>query len=803
MDLSVTDKIDFTPVGATNLKPLDVSDALIKEKLSFLILDARMKDPTYNPRLKYNEYEHAQDNYIERMNNAMLKPNPHFTVERNNKKYGLSLKDLHHLSFFEIAEKWPKLPLYQPPPVCISIKPGADFENISVFDAVRKEEACSETKRIDELLHLYQIERDAYAPFSIHSSRFRFEEFLFSLEDTPKTDRDGFILFQRQLGRWFTAGFPRSYTVWQIENRPDPLARTINLYIPSPRMQVPLPDPVFYPPIGTMAFDIVEPHHLPQMRLYRLFLNPDNCGLRRALIPVVSVQEKIEKNWIAYNVMTHFPKQEKIPLYNLRDVASPKVNTIVICGCIEDAHALQEANASLGHVAFTSFVSDNMDRTDWSPLAKKSVIILISGDKNKALNLEFERAKALCEYLCGREDRSHGTKIAVDDIGFVFRQVEFPDSSAIATPADLASAYYHNPPHVVGNVKPMDEAEFSIILEKLKASCSILPPWEMHETIQPETKKRRLEEDFLVRGFLYKGAITELCSKAGAGKTHIALAAGRYVVAGDKPFLEERFWTRCKDADKTVPKKVVYWGGSDVSVRDIHGLNMYYKEGLSDAASENFFIELAPKCMTEMTLDLKAYKNALMEYTYRGEYGQSPDLLIIDHLSDIAGEKKIYEALSFLSKLKKEFPDLSILVLHHLADPGNIRKGSEAKMKPRVIIVINRIEQEQKFSHPSAQRVWEFRYEKQNVQLSDIEVDYPFSVTCDTDGGYTVDSICSKKDFGKLIAYHYRKDAYPKRTVEEVANLMGCSKSNVEKSYTSKQDEINRIYEAFIKNKKR
>ena len=796
MDLSVIEKIDFTAVGATNLKPLDVSDALVKEKLSFLILAGRMKDPTYNPTLDYSEFEHASHDLLKHNFNINRQSDPCFTVEKSNKRYAISLNSLHNFSFYEIAECYPKLSIYQSAPRCINIKPGASFEDISIFDATRKEIKCSEKDRIEELLQFYHLGRDAYASYSLNSSRFKLERFKASLKDMPKSDKDGFVRFQQELVRWFLAGFPRSYTVNYLEKKQDQWGRDFYSYNASTPVQIALPEPVFYPPIGAMAFDIVEKHSLPQMRLYRIFHNPDNCGLRQALIPTISIQEKIGNEWGTYNVMTCFPEQKKIPLYNINKVSSPKVDTIVICGCIEDAYALQKANSKLGDVAFTSFVPDNMEQPDWSPIAGKSIIILVSGDKGKDLKEVFEKTNIIYEFL---QKYIQERKIKIKNIGFVFRQVEYPDSTSIASPADLASAYFHNPPHVVGNVKPMDEAEFRGVVRKIKETCSILLPWETSKKEPTEIKKRKWEEDFLVRGFLYKGAITELCSKAGAGKTNIALAAGRYVVAGDKPFMKDRFWTRCRETDVATPKKVVYWGGSDVSERDIESWNFVYKEGLSRVAFENFFIEPAPECMTEMTLDLNAYNNALMNYTYRGVYGQIPDLLIIDHLSDIAGEKKIYEALSFLSKLKKGFPNLSILALHHLADPGNIRKGSEAKMKPRVVIVIKRIKQEHNNSQATAQRVWEFRYEKQNVQLSDQEADYPFIVVSHTDGGYTVDSICSKKDFGKLIAYHYRKEIRPNRTVEEVAALMGCSKSNVEKQYIAKPDEIERINEEFVK----
>ena len=126
------ENIDFSPVGATNLRSLDVSSALVKEKLSLMILASRGTAPTFSPTFVGSEFEHATDNSLQRVNNAFLKPNPHFIVEKSKTKYGVSLKDLHNLSFFEIAEDYPKKPLTYPSPYCISIRPGAEFADISI-----------------------------------------------------------------------------------------------------------------------------------------------------------------------------------------------------------------------------------------------------------------------------------------------------------------------------------------------------------------------------------------------------------------------------------------------------------------------------------------------------------------------------------------------------------------------------------------------------------------------------------------------------------------------------------------------
>ena len=154
-------------------------------------------------------------------------------------------------------------------------------------------------------------------------------------------------------------------------------------------------------------------------------------------------------------------------MYNLNRVTAEKTDTVVICDCVEDADALQRVNEDCEQVAFTAFIPEHLEQTNWSMIEGKNVVILISNHSGRTVEDVFERANTIYEYL-------QNSKLDITGFCFVCRQVKYPDSADIATPADLASAHYHNPPHVIGSVKLLDEAEFTVVLDKIRTSRSSL-----------------------------------------------------------------------------------------------------------------------------------------------------------------------------------------------------------------------------------------------------------------------------------------------------------------------------------------
>ena len=149
-------------------------------------------------------------------------------------------------------------------------------------------------------------------------------------------------------------------------------------------------------------------------------------------------------------------------------------DTVVICGCIQDAEALQRANGAKNeNVIFTGFVGDKLDRVDFSPLNEKNVVFLISNHNGMSMADAYFEAEKVYQYLT--KPKRGKKKLIIPEFAFVQRQVEYPDSSTIGTPKDLASVYYHNRPKInpqatFPKIPLMDESDFTTMLAKIRKS---------------------------------------------------------------------------------------------------------------------------------------------------------------------------------------------------------------------------------------------------------------------------------------------------------------------------------------------
>ena len=742
--------IDFDAVGSTNLKTLDFGNAILKEKLSFMIY-ADLIQNTVGSNLEHSEFHHPL--MVSHKEGYSFERRLYYTVKYKGKNYSLSFLNPR---CFEFEERTADTAFLYNTSVYREIKDSDTLEDVSMFDATQTFKKHSEQKRIEELLDLFHREGAPYDLFKIGSS-FKPQKILAPLP-TLAVDIREFERFQRELSRWSKACFPRHFIRHDLKTKPqyytqspiffpeydDPVERSIEL-----------PSPVFYKPLGSMAYDIREYRSLPQIRFQRLFLNPDGCGLREALVPTVCIQEK---NGDQYYLMTGLPNMNRMPLWNVKRIMSPDTETVVLCGCIQDAEALQRANEDVNNVAFTSYIGDYLEQIDFSPLAEKRVVFLISNYNDISLAAAYEEVAIIHEYLS--EIIMPNLKIA--EFAFVQRQVQYPDNSAIATPKDLASAYYYHHPKVDPEslIPPMNESEFRTMLSESRNSHE--PFWKPSASV-PQTPKSRVD-NFIVRGFLYKGETTLLAGKSGSKKTHFALVLGRYVVAGDIPFLSDRFWTRSQP--KGFPKKVVYWCFDDVSEGEINQQGALYKKDLSKEFADNLFIELAPATLIG-NFETKALKKALEGYNYKGFPGLPVSLLIIDHLTALKGEDNRAEALSILSKFKREaMPNLAILVLHHCGQRGILSKTG-VTMGPRINVTMKK-----------NGNVFELAYDDStNISIADVEKE-PFSFVYDGLGVKVHEPKYNSEEMFKLIANYYKNEDYMQYNDNEIGILMGfCGKT--------------------------
>ena len=741
-------RIDFTAVGSTNLLPLDISKAIIKEKLSVLILSAILSNQEASSDLSYSEFHHSDILPLPGKEVSGY-PRLFFFVQKNNNKFKVSLDDPECLGFTKIQKASPYARDRY-----VNIKPDAEIEEVSLFDATRNIEDSTEQQRIEEFISFFwetgdignadDRGGDAFSPYKVS---FKAQRITDNLQKAAKAGIDSFESFQSQLAIWYKSGFPRHFKQFITKTgrddglpHPQELKHVFSI----------IPTPVFYEPIGPMAYDVCVYHTNPQTRLQRLFFN-DGCGLREALIPTVHIMGHNN----GYVVMTTVPNQDMLPLWNAERIKSKKTDTVVICGCIQDAEALQRANEDMDSVAFTGILGDKLERVDFSPLSQKNIAFLVSNHNGCSLEDAYKETETLFSFL-----REH---IEVKDYAFVQRQVNYPDStSTIATPRALASAYYHHAPEVVPDslLLPMDEYEYNAMLAKIEQRA--VPFWIKPADAQQEKESR--VDDFLVRGILYKGVTTLFAGKSGTKKTHFALLLGRYVVAGDKPFFKERFWTRAKP--EGYPKKVVYWCFDDISERELRKMNLIYKKNLPQKFADNFFIESAPESV--MNPSIKNIQKEMMKYAFKGQLGLPVELLIIDTLSDLKGQEHSVDSLKLLADFKRlVMPDLAILVLHHVTDVGNIRGGSGIKRGPRIALSLERDKDDAD--------VFNLTYvDSTNASLA-LEEKVTFSFKFDDLGVKVHNPTYTRAGMRQKLAQYYKNGDYNHYTNDEIGVLLGCS----------------------------
>ena len=763
--------IDFGAVGSTDLEPLDFKSAILKEKLSVMLFAKCCSTAKTAPdNLLYSEFRHP---YIE--NNSLIR----FTVESGRNVYSAPVslsKEIPRITWTkEETVTNPKGVILVPGYTCVPIKKGARIEEISIFDYMRTISNYPDSTRIEELLVYFDMEKHPYSTFNL-AAAFRPQQFPDALPTVQNVNSEDFNGFQRKLEKWCKSCFPRWYIIADSRNQSN---NSSSKRAQDPKTQerertpyakgqttfgVPLPSPAFYTPLGPMAYDVREYRKLPQIRVQRFFHNPDGCGLREGLIPTVC----IKINGYQCFLMTGLPNMEKMPLWNIKRIMSPNTDTVVLCGCIQDAEALQRENKDVKHVAFTGCVGDCLEQIDFSPLTGKKVVFLLSNHNDLSLEDSYEEVARIHEYLSEQIKPS----LDIAEFAFVQRQVQYPDNSAIATPKDLASTYYYHHPVVdpESMIPPMNESEFRTMLAKIRNSHE--PFWKPSASV-PQTPKSRVD-NFVVRGFLYKGDTTLLAGKSGSKKTHFAVVLGRYVAAGDIPFLSDRFWTRAKP--EGFPKKVVYWCFDDVSEKEIEQQNAYYKKGLSKEFADNFFIELAPETVDMGKLEIKAFKNALEDYNSRGFPGLPVSLLIIDHLSALKGDDHRADALRFLAHFKRNtMPDLAILVLHHLGQRDTILGGSGVTMGPRINVTMKK-----------SGNVFELAYQNStNISLADVEKE-PFSFVYNGLGVKVHEPKHNSEEMFRLIANYYKNEDYMQYDNDEIGILLGYNGETVGKKLRGK-----------------
>ena len=353
-------------------------------------------------------------------------------------------------------------------------------------------------------------------------------------------------------------------------------------------------------------------------------------------------------------------------------------------------------------------------------------------------------------------------------ISFIQRQAVFPSYDNVASIEDLLAAHRKQKPYVIEeSVQEVSETEFPMMLDKAHAEISRkleqsqdLPFWKtMGENVAVSTPrgKERPTDKMILRPYVVGGTSTLIVSAPGMGKSCFATALGARIAGSDVPFIEDRCWTRCTPTGRKGNKVAYLVFDSDGTAGiDEHRRDFAGNIGENDAnfIQRNMAGEEIDYSSPSHYNDFVAVLNDIRDN--EGHRGQPIDVLFIDTLLAFA-HNKTNNAFNLLIKLNKDFPDMAIVVIHHLNLNDKTYGGILTTMGPRVIISLHRTAEQEKDlkGKPTLNDPFTIKIEKSNCNKIPEDGE-SFEVKLDDQNHFVVvNPVRSQKEMRQLLAKRY------------------------------------------------
>ena len=629
-------------------------------------------------------------------------------------------------------------------------KGSIEVESYSLFSLLQKEAVY---KGLDATEYFFGITAgQAFAPFKLNGRHFTMKPFTKDCYPRAICENSMYeVNLQNTLGKWWNHRFPINIlegSVSGIEEHP-----AGNL------LQI---------------FDFADACGTIKMKAVKIYLNSGKGTLTKAYLPLTRwYWEGMNHNFIATvglpgkQIFMHLPQ-------------IAKAKTVVLCQTMEDAVALQR-DTPTDEIAFTAFIPGEINCTniDFAPLRDKNIKILISNSDGISLAEAYKDAEWL--YHCLRNEESFS------EISFIQREVVFPLYSNVTNIEGLVAAHRSQKPVVIEeSVQEFSETEF---LERLEAAQAEIvrkaeqnkdfPFWKKSrsEATSLTTQNRgKISDKMILRPLVVRGTTILIESTPGMGKSCFATALCARIAGSNAPFLEERCFIRCSTPDDR-GNKVAYLvfdadGESaitehrndfarNIGENDINfiQLNMAGKSiDYSKEANYNDFVELLSDIRDN-----------------HGVKGQPVDVLVIDTLLAFTHNKS-NASFEVFTKLNREFPDMALVVIHHLNLNNNTYGGTLATMGPRGIIKLFRTnEQIENLDgrNPTLADPFTIKLDKFNGNKIPEDGEC-FDVVLDDDNHFVVvNPVRSQKEMQGLLLSQY-EERY-KLTQEEIGKLFDVS----------------------------
>ena len=628
-----------------------------------------------------------------------------------------------------------------------------EFSHVSLLQLLHQ---SARYKGIESLSHRFHEDPQGYSPFNLSGHRFSNEVFPVSTPPLFRSDISEEYAMQLIINQRFDSYFPNGI---------------FNLI------------PAFPCRVGddcmVMAFDFTNEIGECEMKVLKAYRIKDDHQLVKCYLP--------QTHWYCRGVGS-FTAAVGLPgkqiLFNLHLVL--KADVVVVCTSLESALANQQINEDTETIAFTAFVCDGQrfDQVDFTPLEGKVVRVLVANHSGTTLAENYLEAQALYEYL--RDE------IKIEQIGFVQMAITYPDLADVYDIDALIAVHRRQKPYIIeGSVFELDESAFIQMLpraeaeiERKRTESQDMPFWKNTESalcisaVNP-TVSEKLTDKMIMRPFIVGGQITMIESAPGIGKTCLTTAICAQIVGSNAPFLSERCWTRCTPLDDSKRGyKVVYLTFDSDGAASISEHRTDFAGDLGEFDS-NFIQYDMSGDMNNYTEEgnYNKFVDILKSFYAQGTDGQPVDVLVIDTLLSFA-HGTVSNAHLMLRKLCEDFPDMAIVLIHHLNKANETYGGVKGTMFPRAILSLSRSEaQEPKGKRATLEDAFTINVEKSSMNKIPEDGE-SFAVKLDDKNHFVVvESVRTQEEMRKTLVEQYEKRY--SLTQEEIGRLFGVTSRSI------------------------
>ena len=469
------------------------------------------------------------------------------------------------------------------------------------------------------------------------------------------------------------------------------------------------------------------------------------------------------------------PREDRQKLYNLDKIITAK--KVVICAAIEDAWILQRTNDTTD-VVFTSFKCDGWkyDQVDFSELKDKEIIILISNYNGSSLAEEYCDTEKLV---------SHLESIKISNISFVQREIVYPSIEGIWSYQELVDVYKKQPPTIKEkSLMSFTREQFDEYLKRAKEEVerkeaeSVDKPFYLQEEkivfdSEEDTEVKSIYDKMLIRPVLYEGTVTVLSALAKTGKTRFTLKLCKLLITKNsrESAISGMAIKKCYREPES-EKCAVYLAYDKNISNEIDSIKK------NDFNNSDLFVSINLKELGNLP---KGDANAMIEKirekaVYKSTGKPIPvGMIVIDTVRAFSGQDKNVDIVKNVSnKLTEAFPLAAIMWIHHLNKEGKASGGDEFVGVATINIMFERYKD---FSNSNKK----FHYSILDSNLLFSDEDAEANVCRTEEGDFSTVDPERTDDEMELIAYkNYTKKVKGKKVMKanQAANLLGYKEAS-------------------------